>query len=210
MSRLAILLLLPHIARLPPNGLGGRLLYQTAAFYAIFIAVALRHTRVPFLLWGVMPLWWHLMKSVPSFQIVLHRIAWSAVIVGDFNGAMDLGNGSSLLSFGCTPGIICNANAFVIKVDTNGNLVFARTLGGAASSSTEGVAVDAKGDIAISGVFQGDLDAMKVLSQINQSGSAVLNQEQDGSLWMYALDGLPPLFTQLVPAGFSSARAFQV
>ena len=32
-----------------------------------------------FLLWGVMPLWWHLMKSVPSFQIVLHRIAWSAV-----------------------------------------------------------------------------------------------------------------------------------
>lgn len=52
---------------------------------------------------------------------------------------------------------------------------------------------------------QGDLDAMKVLSQINQSGSAVLNQEQDGSLWMYALDGLRPLFTQLVPAGFSSA-----
>lgn len=37
-----------------------------------------------FLLWGVMPLWWHLMKSVPSFQIVLHRIAWSAVIVGGF------------------------------------------------------------------------------------------------------------------------------
>ena len=37
-----------------------------------------------FLLWGVMPLWWHLMKSVPSLQIVLHRIAWSAVIVGAF------------------------------------------------------------------------------------------------------------------------------
>jgi chloramphenicol-sensitive protein RarD len=34
-----------------------------------------------FLLWGVMPLWWHLMKSVPSLQIVLHRIAWSAVFV---------------------------------------------------------------------------------------------------------------------------------
>ncbi|KGQ17959.1 RarD protein, DMT superfamily transporter [Lysobacter dokdonensis DS-58] len=37
-----------------------------------------------FLAWGVMPLWWHLMKSVPSFQIVLHRILWSAVIVGAF------------------------------------------------------------------------------------------------------------------------------
>ena len=36
------------------------------------------------LLWGVMPLWWHMMKSVPSLQIVLHRIAWSAVIVGAY------------------------------------------------------------------------------------------------------------------------------
>ena len=34
-----------------------------------------------FLLWGLMPLYWHLLKSVPSLQIVLHRIAWSAVLV---------------------------------------------------------------------------------------------------------------------------------
>ena len=34
-----------------------------------------------FLLWGVMPLYWHLLKAVPSLQIVLHRIAWSAVFV---------------------------------------------------------------------------------------------------------------------------------
>lgn len=35
-----------------------------------------------FALWGVMPLYWHLLKAVPSLQIVLHRIAWSAVFVG--------------------------------------------------------------------------------------------------------------------------------
>ena len=29
-----------------------------------------------FVLWGVMPLYWHLLKAVPSLQIVLHRIAW--------------------------------------------------------------------------------------------------------------------------------------
>lgn len=34
-----------------------------------------------FLLWGLMPLYWHLLKAVPSLQIVLHRIAWSAVLV---------------------------------------------------------------------------------------------------------------------------------
>jgi len=37
-----------------------------------------------FVLWGVMPLYWNVLKAVPSLQIVLHRIAWSAVFVGAF------------------------------------------------------------------------------------------------------------------------------
>ncbi len=31
--------------------------------------------------WGVMPLYWHLLKAVPSFQIILHRILWSTLFV---------------------------------------------------------------------------------------------------------------------------------
>jgi chloramphenicol-sensitive protein RarD len=34
-----------------------------------------------FVVWGLMPLYWHLLKSVPSIQIVVHRIVWSAVFV---------------------------------------------------------------------------------------------------------------------------------
>ena len=34
-----------------------------------------------FVVWGLMPLYWHLLKSVPSMQIVLHRIVWSTVLV---------------------------------------------------------------------------------------------------------------------------------
>ena len=34
-----------------------------------------------FVLWGVMPLYWHALKAVPSLQIVMHRIVWSAVFV---------------------------------------------------------------------------------------------------------------------------------
>lgn len=34
-----------------------------------------------FIAWGLMPLFWHLLKSVPSLQIVMHRIVWSAVLV---------------------------------------------------------------------------------------------------------------------------------
>lgn len=34
-----------------------------------------------FVLWGLMPLYWHLLKAVPSLQIVLHRVLWSALLV---------------------------------------------------------------------------------------------------------------------------------
>jgi chloramphenicol-sensitive protein RarD len=41
----------------------------------LWIAVA------SFLLWGVMPLYWHALNAVPSLQIVMHRIVWSTVFV---------------------------------------------------------------------------------------------------------------------------------
>ena len=34
-----------------------------------------------FMLWGLMPLYWHLLKAVPSLQIVAHRVVWSALLV---------------------------------------------------------------------------------------------------------------------------------
>jgi chloramphenicol-sensitive protein RarD len=34
-----------------------------------------------FVLWGLMPLYWHLLKSVPSLQIVAHRVIWSTLLV---------------------------------------------------------------------------------------------------------------------------------
>jgi hypothetical protein len=54
-------------------------------------------------------------------------------------------------------------------------------------------------------IQQGEVDAMKQLRKLDTQGSAVLNQEPDGSIWMYALDGLRPLFTQTIPAGYSSS-----
>ena len=38
-------------------------------------------TALTFLLWGVVPLYWYLLREVPSFQIIAHRIVWSAVLV---------------------------------------------------------------------------------------------------------------------------------
>ena len=35
-----------------------------------------------FVIWGLMPLYWYLLREVPSLQIVLHRAVWCAVLVG--------------------------------------------------------------------------------------------------------------------------------
>ena len=44
----------------------------------LWIAVA------AFVIWGLMPLYWHLLRHVPSLQIVLHRSIWCAILVAAF------------------------------------------------------------------------------------------------------------------------------
>ena len=36
---------------------------------------------IAFLMWGVFPLYWHLLKSVPAFEIIANRIVWAAVFL---------------------------------------------------------------------------------------------------------------------------------
>lgn len=38
-------------------------------------------TAFTFVLWGLVPVYWHLLREVPSFQIIAHRIIWSTVLV---------------------------------------------------------------------------------------------------------------------------------
>ncbi len=38
-------------------------------------------TAAAFVLWGLVPVYWHLLKAVPSFHIIAHRIIWSTVLV---------------------------------------------------------------------------------------------------------------------------------
>ena len=47
----------------------------TADRRGLWVAVA------SFVLWGLMPLYWHQLKVVPSLQIVAHRIVWSTLFV---------------------------------------------------------------------------------------------------------------------------------
>lgn len=38
-------------------------------------------TAGTFVLWGVVPVYWHMLKQVPSAQIIAHRIIWSTLLV---------------------------------------------------------------------------------------------------------------------------------
>ena len=38
-------------------------------------------TAGTFVIWGVVPLYWHLLKAVPALQIMSHRVLWSALLV---------------------------------------------------------------------------------------------------------------------------------
>jgi chloramphenicol-sensitive protein RarD len=38
-------------------------------------------TAFTFSLWGLVPVYWHLLRTVPSQQIIAHRIIWSTVLV---------------------------------------------------------------------------------------------------------------------------------
>jgi len=38
-------------------------------------------TAGTFVIWGVVPVYWHLLKAVPAMQIMAHRVVWSALLV---------------------------------------------------------------------------------------------------------------------------------
>ncbi|HPW13810.1 MAG TPA: EamA family transporter RarD, partial [Thermomonas sp.] len=41
----------------------------------VWIAIA------AYVAWGLMPLYWHLLKAVPAMQVMAHRVVWSALFV---------------------------------------------------------------------------------------------------------------------------------
>lgn len=71
----------------------------------LWIAVA------SFLLWGVMPLYWHALRAVPSLQIVMHRIVWGAVfVVGWLTGSAATGcapRSRRRAWRGCSRSVVC-------------------------------------------------------------------------------------------------------
>lgn len=72
------------------------------------------------------------------------------VLVGRFSGTVDFGTGG-VASAGLT-------DAFVVKLDADGTVAFARTIGDSAAQSADRVAIAPNGDIVVAGTMSGSVD----------------------------------------------------
>jgi hypothetical protein len=74
----------------------------------------------------------------------------SVLITGEFSGTIDLGSGP-LMSEGGT-------DLFVAKLDPSGQLLWSLRAGDATDQRGQGIAVDAAGNVLVSGMFEGTMD----------------------------------------------------
>lgn len=84
----------------------------------------------------------------------------SVLVTGVYSARIDVSSSRAGVDFDPGPGIYrlipdYGGNAFIWKVDTNGNFVWARSLGGNGEATGNGIVVDASGDILVSGTFSG-------------------------------------------------------
>lgn len=119
-----------------------------------------------------------------SGQAVAIDGAGDILVAGNFKGEIDLGGGA-LMSAGAE-------DFFLAKLDGAGQHQWSRRVGDASSQLLQSIAVDAKGDIALTGKFTGSLDfgQKPVLPSTDVYDLFVAKLDPMGAhLWSYAFGG---------------------
>ncbi len=95
---------------------------------------------------------------------------------GTFSGTTDFDPGPAVLNITAS-GL---TDAFIIKLDNNGNLLMAKHIGGNASAEASSILIDTSGNLQIAGSFSGTADL--------DPGPAVFNRTSLGAFDMYLLN----------------------
>ena len=105
-------------------------------------------------------------------------------VAGAFDGAMAV-EGQQLISGG-------SYDVFVAKLDPTGALLWAKQFGGTGDQSAYGLAVDASGNVLVTGAFQGDISfGGATLSASSAKDAFVAKLASDGSqLWAVKFGGI--------------------
>ncbi|MBX2964146.1 MAG: gliding motility-associated C-terminal domain-containing protein [Cyclobacteriaceae bacterium] len=94
---------------------------------------------------------------------------------GYFQGTADFDPGAGVLNLTSAG----DRDIFVLKLDLNGNLVWAKNIGGAARDDGRDIAVDANGNVYATGFFQGTVDF--------DPGAGIVNKTSAGTLDIFVL-----------------------
>ena len=107
--------------------------------------------------------------------------AGNIYLVGSFTGQVDFDPGAGVKTLGANGG----TDVYILKLQVNGELVWAKTLGGAAHEQATAVAVNAAGEVYVGGFFSGemDFDAGPGVSALTAGG------QTDGFVAKFAADG---------------------
>jgi hypothetical protein len=110
---------------------------------------------------------------------------------GYFQGTADFDPGAGALSFTSAGG----KDIFINKLDANGDLVWSKQIGGTGEDEGNGIAVDALGNVYVTGAFEGAVDfdpnaGTSTLSAAGQADIFVLKLDGAGNLvWAKCLGG---------------------
>ena len=112
-------------------------------------------------------------------------------ILGNFQGTVDFDPGAGTASLTSAGGF----DAFVQKIDTDGNFLWAKSFGGTSSDNAKSINVDALGNIYTTGYFGGEVDfdpgaGTASLTSAGGFDAFVQKMDTDGNfLWAKAIGG---------------------
>jgi hypothetical protein len=147
-----------------------------------------------------------------SFGSTSNDVSWSlavdlngnSIITGGFIGTVDFDPGPSVLNVTSVSG---STDVFVSKFDTNGNLVWSKTMGGIAFEEARSVALDSLGNVLTTGYFfnTGDYDPSAATFTLGYTGvnsTFISKLDANGNfIWAKALNGSSTVYGYSIKTG---------
>lgn len=114
---------------------------------------------------------------------------------GYFNGVVDFDPGVG--TFTIDAGINVSRNAFISKLDANGNFIWAKSFAPTSIVRSSAITLDAVGNIYIAGTFQGTVDfdpsiATYSVMASSPSGFTAKFDNNGNFIWVKTISGSPP------------------
>ncbi len=129
----------------------------------------------------------HYTSSFASVRDMVSDASGNIYLVGFFNGTVDFDPGAGITNLTSNGG----PDIFVKKLDASNNLVWAHSFGGTSQDFGTGIALDASGNVYVTGGFQESVDfdpgvGINTLSSVGLSDLFVLKLNNSGILqWVY-------------------------